>query len=709
MRLCKLLSNSFLLSLMVAGLLAGQDSGSTSTAPASGSLQSAPSGQPKSSDPQTADATPGSERFETSGSVDFGYRFTDIKGAQQGFLQLFDLRKGPRLMDFHFGGTAAAGSAPFADTFSLDASGLGGDPFPSVQLNVAKTNLYDLRANWRQSYFYDNFPILPSSIGGFTKQAVSDNHDWATVRKFGSVDFNLHATNHLHFLFKYDHTSDSGETFTTRALDFVGSPAVWGAFARANPYFLGQPVNDSADRFTGGLSYTLHDWSFQYEIGYQIYSENQSLKNVTSPQRSINLTDPATANELLRNLSWSQFRRLTTPISQFSYTGKLRRDLEMQGDYIFYRYQGPFALDANFNGNARTNNGGTADSPYAVSISARGQVTERNNIIDQNFIYTPLSWAQVDVDYRYSRFTTDATGNFSSLSTLYPFSPGGPTVNNGSELDQNKWITGVSTLRLDTLVTPGHSLVIRPGITLVKSDIEGLVDGEADPALTARIETAWPELSISYQPSKRISLHGVFRGIYNNATYTLMSPLQDVGTHDVIRFQITDKLSLEDAIDVSTSKLISAGFSSKNRSNGTILNYTMNERFSLFAGFTYMSLLGLGKVTFLRGTPPLTNVGMRDQEIDRIWQAGFAFRPRRSFGFEFSGNFERTTGLDTIAGEPPLYGPVTWPFATGTAYYDVPKAGRLSVDLQRTYFLQQILSLNNFSADMLTIRWSRSF
>lgn len=510
-------------------------------------------------------------------------------------------------------------------------------------------------------------------------------------------------------MFKYDHTSDSGETFTTRALDFVGSPAVWGAFARANPYFLGQPVNDSADRFTGGLNYALHDWSFQYEIGYQIYAENQSLKNVTLPQRSINLTDPATANELLGNLSWSQFRRLTTPISQFSYTGKLRHDLEMQGDYIFYRYQGPFALDANFNGDARTNNGGTADSPYDVSISARGQVAERNNIIDQDFVYSPLSWAQVDADYRYSRFTTEATGNFSSLSTLYPFSPGGPTVNNGSELDQNKWITGVSTLRLDTLVTPGHSLVIRPGITLVKSDIEGLVDGEADPALTTRIETAWPELSISYQPSKRISLHGVFRGIYNNATYTLMSPLQDVGTHDVIRFQITDKLSLEDAVDVSTSKLISAGFTSKNRSNGTILNYTMNERFSLFAGFTYMSLLGLGQVTFLRGTPPLTNLGMRDQEIDRIWQVGFVLRLRRSFGFEFSGNFERTTGLDTIAGEPPLYGPTTWPFATGTAYYDFPKAGRLSVDLQRTYFLQQILSLNNFSANMLTIRWSRSF
>jgi len=148
MRVYKLLSSAFLLSLLVTGLLAGQGSSPTSAAPASSDLQSARSGQSAPSDQQASEVTPGPGGFETSGSVDFGYRFTDIKGAQQGFLQLFDLRKGPRLMEFHFSGRAAAGSAPFADTFSLDASGLGGDPFPSVQLNVGKTNLYDLRVNW---------------------------------------------------------------------------------------------------------------------------------------------------------------------------------------------------------------------------------------------------------------------------------------------------------------------------------------------------------------------------------------------------------------------------------------------------------------------------------------------------------------------------------------------------------------------------------
>jgi len=77
---------------------------------------------------------------------------------------------------------------------------------------------------------------------------------------------------------------------------------------------------DIADRFTGGLSYTLRNWSFQYQIGYQTYNETRMLNNLISPERSINVSDPTTANGLLTSLSWSQASRLTTPIGEFSYT-----------------------------------------------------------------------------------------------------------------------------------------------------------------------------------------------------------------------------------------------------------------------------------------------------------------------------------------------------------------------------------------------------
>jgi hypothetical protein len=52
---------------------------------------------------------------------------------------------------------------------------------------------------------------------------------------------------------------------------------------------------------------------------------------------------------------------------------------------------------------------------------------------------------------------------------------------------------------------------------------------------------------------------------------------------------------------------------------------------------------------------------------------------------------------------------MTWPFATGTVYYDFPKAGRLSIDLQRTYYIEEIITANNFGANVLAIRWTRDF
>jgi hypothetical protein len=41
--------------------------------------------------------------------------------------------------------------------------------------------------------------------------------------------------------------------------------------------------------------------------------------------------------------------------------------------------------------------------------------------------------------------------------------------------------------------------------------------------------------------------------------------------------------------------------------------------------------------------------------------------------------------------------------------YDVSGFGRISVDLQRTYLLKELLPLNNFSASLLTIRYTRAF
>jgi len=176
----------------------------------------------------------------------------------------------------------------------------------------------------------------------------------------------------------------------------------------------------------------------------------------------------------------------------------------------------------------------------------------------------------------------------------------------------------------------------------------------------------------------------------------------------VFRFKPTEKVSFEDEMSIFNSKLIDASFRNNIHANAATLSYSLNERFAVFGGFTYSNFYAAGNIQYVRGTLPLSDF-LTDQEVNRVWQAGVEAKPAKGFGLRLTGNYDRSTGLAVVSGEPPAYGPLTWPLVTGTVYYDFPKAGRFSIDLQRTYYIEQIVTGNNFSANMLTIRWTRDF
>ena len=205
------------------------------------------------------------------GSADVGYRFTDIDGSEATYRQLFNLFNGPRLFGLELHATGAPSSKIF-DTFWLSASGIG-DPFPTVQLTLRKSLFYDLRVNFQQSRFFDVTPLTPASIGGLDTQAVTNRHNWNTSKQIGNIAYTLYATNRLRFFFDYDRVANQGQLQSTRAIDFVGSPAAWGSFARANPYEVVGPVNNEANRVTGGVSYSRDHWTVHYRAGYQTYDE----------------------------------------------------------------------------------------------------------------------------------------------------------------------------------------------------------------------------------------------------------------------------------------------------------------------------------------------------------------------------------------------------------------------------------------------------
>jgi hypothetical protein len=638
--------------------------------------------------------------FTLSGSATAGYRFTDVKGYQPQYQEMFDLRKGLRLLDFNLYGESEGSKNAFADDFSLQLTSLGGDPFPTAQFAISKKKVYDFRVDWRQSYYFWNqndnvvLPIASATVG--ISKGLTSNQDWATVRKFGSADLTLYATNNLRFHFDYYRPSVQGTTFTTRAPDFFGSPGFWGTYVRANPYVLNAPLTDNTNRITGGIDYSLKSWNFHYTIGYQTFTENIAFKNVTSPELSINPIANSTA-EPLANFSMSQFRRLTTPISEFSFIGKPLPKLEWRGGYMFYRYDGPVTFDQAFNGIAPSSGGPLA--AYTVSESARAMVTEPNHIVSQGLTYHLFSWWSLDADYRYTRFTSDSTGNFQSLFN-------GTTATAGST--DVIWRDGLSELAFSMDFTPIRSLIIRPGVQFLRSDVESLTNGVAVPSLTLRTNTARPEISFGYEPSKIFSIRGDFHSSDSGSSYTAITPHTQEATHFVLRLHPLEKLTVEDEVSIVNNKLLVTNFQNNIRSNAITVSYSLGERFSVFGGFSYNSYLALGNILYARGTPPLAD-SLRDQELDRVWSGGIEAKPTKRMGLRLTGNFDRSSGVGAISGEPPAYGPSVFPLVTGTAYYNFPVVGQLAVDLQRTYYDEQIVTVNNFSANLLTIRWTKGF
>jgi hypothetical protein len=305
----------------------------------------------------------------------------------------------------------------------------------------------------------------------------------------------------------------------------------------------------------------------------------------------------------------------------------------------------------------------------------------------------------VDVDYRYLRFSSEAVSSLESLLNGTTLSTGG---------DDIIWRNGLGDLNVGMNFRPVKNLTVHPGIRFLKSDIESLENGVADAARTRRTNTVRPELGFSYKPWSTLSVRGDVRSSTSGASYTAITPHTRVGGRLMVRYQPLAQASIENSTNTSNSKLIDTNFRSRIRSNSTTVSYAWSDKLSTFGGFTYDSFFASGDIIFARGTAPLNN-SLRNQEINRVWTAGLELKPTHHAGIQMSGNYLRTTGAGQIGTEPPAYGPVKWPMVTGTVYFNVPKAGRLSIDLQRTYYTEQLVSANNFSANLLTLRWTRGF
>lgn len=638
------------------------------------------------------------------GSFDVGYRWRSVEGSADSFRQLFDVTQGLRVLGVDLHGVMAKDADRVADTFDFTASGLGGDPFPTLQFTMSKARRYRLRVNWRRSRFFNVAPLTPDAIGGFDTRVVTDAHSWTTERQIGNAAWTFDVSNRLHLLVSYDRVVNDGSLDATRSLEYPGASSVWASFARANPYAVFGPVDNTSNRATAGLSYVRDRWTLNYQAGLRGQTENQTFAPLAANQRSINVVEATTAGEPLTALRWSQHRSLKAPSSDLLFVARPSSKIEWRSRYTFFRYRGPFELDADYAGIARTNNGGTAYAPYSIVQATAGTATSPTHILEQGLTWRPAERWAFDATYRYSHSANTADATLESVAVI-----GGGAPASTREHVVSTWRNRLQSLGLGATWSPVAALTVRPGVRLTDRDVLMREDDVVEAGATRREQAVAPEITVGYRPNQWFSARGSYQTYDSDTSYTRLSPVERSTARVVLHVAPRPDFSVEASANRVDAELTDASYISHTRSGAVSLAYDVSERLALSGGFDYQSFLGTGDGSFIRGTAPLANLALNDRRVDRVWQGGFSIRPTPAFGIIASGNFARTTGLDQIFGEPALYGPISFPYVTGTVYYDLPRVGKIAAELQRTSLAQEILSLNDFRANLVTLRYSRTF
>ncbi|OGP77297.1 MAG: hypothetical protein A2V86_00170 [Deltaproteobacteria bacterium RBG_16_49_23] len=153
--------------------------------------------------------------FQWHGSVELGYRLTDIEGRDR-YKEVVNLMEGLRLFNLSLQGKNQEKKG-LVDSLSFNLNGIG-DPFPYGRLQIKKAKTYDLVVTYRESrYFFNREDFFTPSLG----EPFTDNHDFHQRRRQGAVTLTIFPQDDFRLNFGYSHAQRAGDMRTPRAFIYL--------------------------------------------------------------------------------------------------------------------------------------------------------------------------------------------------------------------------------------------------------------------------------------------------------------------------------------------------------------------------------------------------------------------------------------------------------------------------------------------------------
>lgn len=144
------------------------------------------------------------------GGVEVGYRDASVDGNEDKYREDVNLSDGAlRLFGFDLGWRPADSGA--LDELTLEAQGLGGEPYASARLRARKVGRWDLKARYRSSeFFYRD--------AGYFFREDGDLHTWDAKRTSYGLDLSVRAADWLTLRAGADRKDRDGDSTTSRYL-----------------------------------------------------------------------------------------------------------------------------------------------------------------------------------------------------------------------------------------------------------------------------------------------------------------------------------------------------------------------------------------------------------------------------------------------------------------------------------------------------------
>jgi hypothetical protein len=270
-----------LLALLVAASAWGQQSTPPATsAPATPAAQSAPAApSTPAAAPEESPAPAGEDWIK--GSIEVGYRWTEIGGSLPSYRSIVDLGEGPKLIGLDF--TIADPKHRLFDRLSVRANSWGGDPYNTAHLDAEKRHWYVLTADYRNIAYFNALPSFanPFAPAGFNEQSF-DTH-----RRTGYVNLLFFPSGHIKPYAAYERNSGYGHGIATWTQD--GN----------NEFAVPTLLNDGTNSYRAGVRFEYQRYHATFEMGGTTFKEDDAAgyNGVNNGNR----TTPLLGNKLYLN------------------------------------------------------------------------------------------------------------------------------------------------------------------------------------------------------------------------------------------------------------------------------------------------------------------------------------------------------------------------------------------------------------------------